>query len=154
MESGSWDNAWFNPAGLFDWSSIEKLEIIPEDQSLTGQTVFVDNIRITKKPTVSVEENELLPEKLQINSIYPNPFNPDTRISGIIPTGSGNATLTVFNLLGQSIRNLPITFLGNNEISSVWNGRNDFGIPVSSGIYLVQLKHGSAFEIKQVVLLK
>ena len=154
VESGSWDNAWFNPAGLFDWSSIEKLEIIPEDQSLTGQTVFVDNIRITKKPTVSVEENELLPEKLQINSIYPNPFNPDTRISGIIPTGSGNATLTVFNLLGQSIRNLPITFLGNNEISSVWNGRNDFGIPVSSGIYLVQLKHGSAFEIKQVVLLK
>ncbi len=154
VESGSWDNAWFNPSGLFDWSSIERLEIIPEDQSLTGQTVFVDNIRITKKPAVNVEENELLPEKFQINSIYPNPFNPETRISGIVPTGNGHSTLTVFNLLGQSIRNLPITVQGNNEFSSVWNGRNEFGIPVSSGIYLVQLKHGSAVETRQVVLLK
>jgi len=154
VESGSWDNAWFNPSGLFDWTSIEKLEIIPEDQPLTGQTVFIDNIRITKKPTVSVDETNQVPKLLQINSIYPNPFNPETKISGFVPTGDGISTLTVFNLLGQSVRSFPVKVGGNNQFSVIWDGRNDFGISVSSGIYIVQLKQGTAFETRQIVLLK
>ncbi len=72
VESGSFDgNTFYGPAGLFDWTSIEQLDLIAEDQSLAGETVFIDNIKITKNATVPVElvefKSSLLGGKISLN---------------------------------------------------------------------------------------
>jgi endoglucanase len=45
-EHGSWDGGWFNPAGKFDWTAIDRFEIVPEYGDLDGIHFYFDNIRI------------------------------------------------------------------------------------------------------------
>jgi len=53
-EQGSWDNAWFNPAGQFDWKAIDRLEIVTESKAMSAGSLWVDNIFITELDTAQV----------------------------------------------------------------------------------------------------
>ena len=94
-----------------------------------------------------------VPVVLGINNAYPNPFNPSLTLKYGI-TKRGNAELTIFNQRGQLVRNL---YSGNREIGSyslVWDGRDNSGRELPSGVYLIRLQTpGKAFSHK-VVLLK
>jgi len=94
-----------------------------------------------------------VPVVLGINNAYPNPFNPSLTVKYGM-TKSGNAELTIFNQRGQLVRNL---YSGNREIGSyslVWDGRDNSGRELPSGVYLIRLQTpGKAFSHK-VVLLK
>jgi hypothetical protein len=93
------------------------------------------------------------PEKLALIQNYPNPFNPTTTITYSLPTSS-NVVLTIYNVMGQKIKTLVNTRqnAGNYEIQ--WNGSNEKGERVSSGVYLYQLKTDSYSEAKKMVLLQ
>ena len=59
-EHGSWDNAWFNAEGLFDWKAVDKLEIVTEGQAMSANGVFgFDNILITDQDTATVQYFEI-----------------------------------------------------------------------------------------------
>ncbi|NQT65301.1 MAG: T9SS type A sorting domain-containing protein [FCB group bacterium] len=101
-------------------------------------------------------ENEETPELVTKNSLnqnYPNPFNPSTTISFNLTTENmESAELVIYNLKGQMIKQYSIF---NNQSSIVWKGVDDFGNPVSSGIYLYKLKvNGKTEEMKKCLLLK
>ncbi|OHB66439.1 MAG: hypothetical protein A2Y77_03815 [Planctomycetes bacterium RBG_13_62_9] len=49
-ERGSWDGTWFNPKGLFDWSAVDRFEIVSEHHSFAGMSFWFDDIRITDPP--------------------------------------------------------------------------------------------------------
>jgi len=57
-ETGAWDNAWFNPEGKFDWTSVDRLEISNEVKNLPATTVWFDNIVITDLDTAQVNNAE------------------------------------------------------------------------------------------------
>jgi len=103
---------------------------------------------------VGVEEKgtEVLPSNLCLSN-YPNPFNTQTVITYAIPRNS-LVTLTIHNILGQKVR----TLVGGREPRgyhrAVWDGRNDAGEIVSSGIYLYCLKAGNQESIKRMSLLR
>ena len=85
---------------------------------------------------------------------YPNPFNPTTTISYRLPARS-RVELAIYNLLGQQIRTLVNADQPVGEHQVQWDGRNDAGKQVSSGIYFYQLKAGNSFlETKKMVLLR
>ncbi|MBI3872301.1 MAG: T9SS type A sorting domain-containing protein, partial [candidate division Zixibacteria bacterium] len=84
---------------------------------------------------------------------YPNPFNPSTRI-GFELASTQNVQVRVFNILGQVVKVLVDQELpaGKHDVS--WDGTDDHGSPVASGIYLCRLVAGGAAESKKMVLLR
>jgi len=83
----------------------------------------------------------------------PNPFNPSTTISFTL-ADAGATELRVFNVRGQNIRRLVAGSLEAGEHSVVWDGRNDNGATVPSGIYFYKLTSGSFEGMQRMVLLK
>jgi hypothetical protein len=69
-------------------------------------------------------------------SVAPNPFNPRTVVTFAVAV-RGDATLRVYNLRGELVRTLHDGVLEEGEHPFVWNGDDEAGRPVSSGVYLV-----------------
>ncbi|HRQ68460.1 MAG TPA: FlgD immunoglobulin-like domain containing protein, partial [Candidatus Syntrophosphaera sp.] len=84
---------------------------------------------------------------------YPNPFNPETTISFSLPS-SGAANLAVYNLKGQKVKSLVSQILTAGDHSVVWDGRDEQGLPVASGIYFNRLCFSGQTLQKKMVLAK
>jgi hypothetical protein len=88
---------------------------------------------------------------------YPNPLNPETNINFSIPE-AGEVKLTIFNILGQDIRNL---FTGNRpagNFSVTWDGKNQQGVEIASGVYFLRLSfktesHPNNFQVSTIKML-
>jgi hypothetical protein len=87
-------------------------------------------------------------------SNYPNPFNPTTTISFSVPE-ENLVSISIFNAKGQKIKSLIQNDLMKGQQSIVWNGDDEFGKPVSSGIYCYKLNvNGKTVVVKKCLLLK
>ncbi|RPI69952.1 MAG: T9SS C-terminal target domain-containing protein, partial [Ignavibacteriales bacterium] len=94
-----------------------------------------------------------VPQDFVLNQNYPNPFNNQTKINFTAPVNE-SVELSVFNILGQKVKQL---FNGNTITGRTivnWNGQDDFGNSVSSGIYFYSLKSKDKVISKKMVLLK
>ncbi len=100
-----------------------------------------------------VEKDANLPQEYALHQNYPNPFNPVTQISFSLPS-AGEVTVQVYNLLGQRVRSLVSGFYEAGNHSVDWDGANEAGKQVSSGVYFYRLTAGSFTETKKMVLLK
>ncbi|MCC7430093.1 S8 family serine peptidase [bacterium] len=100
-----------------------------------------------------VEDENNLPKAYKLSQNYPNPFNPTTTIEFAI-LESGKTELEIFNVLGQKIRTLVSEKLLSGSYKVKWNGTDENGKQVSSGIYFYKLKSGNFSETKKMVLLK
>lgn len=103
--------------------------------------------------TVGTDDfNEALPDKLRLYQNYPNPFNPSTVIGYDLPVNS-NVSLILYNMLGQEVRNLFSGYkeAGNHQV--IWDGKNNNGNNVSSGIYIYRLIAGNYAKFKKLVKL-
>lgn len=94
-----------------------------------------------------------LPDNFYLSQNYPNPFNPSTEITYSIATGK-NISLTVFNTLGQEVAVLVNQFVSAGNHTVKWNGTDEDGNPVASGIYLYRLRSGDMSETRKMLLLK
>ncbi len=79
---------------------------------------------------------EMLPQKFDLHENYPNPFNPSTTIKYDLPEAS-MVSMKVYDFLGREIRTLVNESISAGYNHVVWDGRNDFGKSVASGIYLL-----------------
>jgi hypothetical protein len=93
------------------------------------------------------------PETYVLHQNYPNPFNPTTNLSFPLPKG-GDVTLTIYNLLGQPVRKLVHEQRAAGTHTVVWDGRNENGEQVPSGVYHYRLQAGSFVETKKMLLMK
>lgn len=116
--------------------------------------VSIDGIRIIEPQEVHAQNNLIVP-KIELSN-YPNPFNPNTRITFDLPTEiSKNTELEIYNLKGQRIKTFPINSSTHQPINSVtWNGTDENNQAVSSGIYFARLKTGNQAASKKMLLLK
>ena len=113
---------------------------------------------INALPATGVEENSSAPVRFSLDQNYPNPFNPTTTIRYQLPE-SGTITVKVYDALGREVRTL---FGGYQDASShrlTWDGKNESGIDVSSGMYFYRLTavtaSGNVFsDAKKMMLLK
>jgi len=102
--------------------------------------------------TVSVDE-ELLPFQYALHQNYPNPFNPTTTLRYDIPENS-HVTITIYDMLGRQVKTLINQTQDAGFKSVIWNATNDYGKPVSAGVYLYQIHAGEFVQTKKMVLLK
>lgn len=84
---------------------------------------------------------------------YPNPANPSTRISFSIENPT-DVSLTIFNVLGQQVRTLSEGFRTNGTYHVTWDGRDDSGISMTTGIYFARLNIGGEIENLRILLAK
>ena len=84
---------------------------------------------------------------------YPNPFNPVTTLRYDLPE-NGNVNITIYDMLGRQVKALINQNQDAGYRSVVWNATNNYGEPVSAGIYLYQIQAGEYMQTKKMVLLK
>jgi hypothetical protein len=85
---------------------------------------------------------------------YPNPFNPVTTIHFNIEDPAAVTSLKVYNLKGQLVRTLIDAQLTAGDHQQSWDGQDDAGNSVSSGVYLYRLQNGNSITMKKMVLSK
>jgi hypothetical protein len=104
-----------------------------------------------------LESQSGLPKVYSLSQNYPNPFNPSTTIAFDIPAISGEkqfVNLTVYDIRGRRVRTLINSNLEPGSHKIHWNGRNDRGQSVASGIYLYTLKAGEEIFTRKMIVLK
>ena len=138
-----------NSAEDFESVNLEFARVVINDKEITNN---VDRI-VT---SVGAETTSQIPDRFALLQNYPNPFNPTTTINYAIPQSHANKNvrLEVYNLLGQRIRTLVNEKRTAGYHSIQWDGKNDFGVQVSSGLFLYQLAAGSFVEAKKMLLLR
>jgi hypothetical protein len=104
--------------------------------------------------TASIEDNSsLAPSTFALEKNYPNPFNPSTTISYDLPQ-QAQVTLDIFDIMGKKIKTLVNQSQDTGNKSAVWNGTDEFGRPVSAGVYLYRIQAGEFTKTRKMVLLK
>ena len=102
-----------------------------------------------------VLELQSTPREFALHQNFPNPFNPDTTIKYDLAE-SADVTLQIYNVLGQVIRTLVASEAQNAGRYQIrWNGMDDRGVSVSSGIYFYQISADGKFsDVRKLMLLK
>ena len=85
-------------------------------------------------------EDPSVPARAYLEQNYPNPFNPATTLRFGLPTG-GHASLSVYNILGEKVRTLLEEERSSGEFEVLWDGKNERGRDVASGLYFAQLRY-------------
>jgi hypothetical protein len=84
---------------------------------------------------------------------YPNPFNPSTTIEYQLPK-SGNVEIKIFNVTGQLVKIFDRTFQALGMHAIVWDGRNNNGQTMASGLYIYQVAFENLILTKKMLLIK
>jgi hypothetical protein len=103
-------------------------------------------------PKIAVQ-NEPLPQNLAITSTYPNPFNPRTQFEFYLPS-PGKVTAKVYDILGRHVRTLVNHSMEAGVHTGIWDGNNEMGTPVGSGVYFLQVQSADQSSSKKITLLK
>jgi len=138
------DQMWYNNKPI--WSPPDSVPV----------TMLLNTTGINFNFPSAVEDEEEItqrPSEFELYQNYPNPFNPETKIEYALKK-TGHVTLHIYNVLGEKVKTLldqdqPAGFYQIN-----WDGKNDNGKPVSSGLYLYKLEVNGFSEAKRMILLK
>jgi hypothetical protein len=93
------------------------------------------------------------PTEFSLAQNYPNPFNPETNIQFNLPSAQ-NVNVVVFNLLGQHVKTLVDGTFEAGTHSVIWNGTNDDGINVPSGIYFYKMTTADFAQTNKMALVR
>jgi len=93
------------------------------------------------------------PSETRIVGSYPNPFNPSTTIRYAL-NGDARVSVKIYNTLGQLVRTIVDADQSEGYHEAVWDGRNESGSSVSSGIYVYRLVAGEFAQTRRVLLMK
>ena len=89
----------------------------------------------------------------ELKANYPNPFNPSTNIEYSLKNTS-EVSLVIYNLLGEKVRTLVNETQAADRYRITWDGTNDIGLKVASGIYMYKLIAGNFTDSQKMILMK
>ena len=102
---------------------------------------------------VEAVESAGTPDSYSLGAAYPNPFNPETTIEFNVPT-EGFVEIDVFNAVGQTVASLVDEELSAGSYRTTWNGHDQAGSQVSSGVYFYRMQAGDFSATHSMTLLK
>ncbi len=174
---GGADNPPLLTAGQRLWGMDLRFVIFP---GATPQFVWVDTVRDPRNGTVGFggprgdydfvpalkrgflryggatgigDTPTALPTEIALMQNYPNPFNPETNIEFRLPSAT-NVTLEVYNLLGQKVKTLVSDYREAGYHTVRWNGTNDSGDLVPSGVYFYRMTAGDFVKTNKMIMLR
>ena len=130
-----------------------KFSVVATDGIDTVKVTGDDRVVFVNRYDYLSTEGEGIPTEFALHENYPNPFNPTTTLRFDLPEVS-DVTLTIYNMLGQSVRTFNMNDTPAGFHSVTWNVTNDYGDPVGAGVYLYQLRANQFVKTRKMVLLK
>lgn len=121
--------------------------------------VYFNQFESGPSNTVTVEitsndDNYVVPAELTaLTGNYPNPFNPETTITYSVKTPSP-VNISIYNLKGEKVRTLVNANKANGFYKTVWDGKDDSGRAVTSGIYLYRMQAENYISTRRMMLMK
>jgi len=143
----------FTPPAPYNLDSMVIVTFVSLTDSIG--TVLDEPVTI-RIPTIrsGIEEDITTPGMVSL-SAYPNPFNMETEIAFSIDSKDGvPVTLTIFDISGCKLRTLVSGSFDRGEYTVKWNGKDESGRVVPSGVYLYRLRAGNTVKTKKLVLIK
>jgi len=104
-------------------------------------------------PTSIGDETILKPKNLAVVA-YPNPFNPSLNINVGVLNIHDHVNIAVYNVKGQKVKNLHDGLPIGNNFTVVWNGNDENGVSMASGVYFIRVNNETEQDVKKVLLLK
>ena len=146
-EKGSYDNGWFPPQGIFDWTAVDSLEIVAEQTALTGINFWFDDIRdtgdsINYVPPVTGLSGDASQPKI---ALFPNPMGDRLNIEFEL-TKPGPVAISVYTVLGQKVGTISYENLTEGTHRVVWQDGHEAG----AGLYIVEVSTPDKTRIMKV----
>jgi predicted outer membrane repeat protein len=126
------------------------VEALDTDGFMVGSNENMPNTMVVG--TLSIDGADI-PEVFALHQNYPNPFNPTTQIRYDLPEDA-MVSITIYDLMGRSIKSLVNSRQTAGYRSIQWNATNNLGEPVSAGMYIYMIQAGKFRQTKKMVLLK
>jgi len=138
------------PVQVIDETASGSLDFSVEDLIISGP----GGVQIVAQCLVSIIDIGLpSPTEFSLKQNFPNPFNPTTSIRYDIAE-TADANLVIYNMLGQQVRTLVNGKQDVGYYQVVWNGLNDAGQPVATGIYIYHLQAGQYSKTMKMAFIK
>ncbi len=153
MQDGTGD--WLGDGTLDGTLRFDSIQMTRNPDGTTKGAVYFDDLRVVKRKYIGVDiaDDQKLPNTFTLHQNYPNPFNPHTTIQFELAPGSHQVKLVIYDVAGKLVRTLVDHVQHGGSYPVVWNGRNNTGKPVASGIYIYRLYVGQHIQSKRMVLL-
>ncbi len=117
----------------------------------------IDEMILTLNPGTGVSgvngEKTTVPLTYELKDAYPNPFNPSTTIEYGLPV-SNTVKIVVYNSMGQKVKTLVNSYQTLGTYKVTWDGTNDFGETVPSGVYFCKMTSSHFSAVKKLMLMK
>lgn len=111
-------------------------------------------VKLGRAVTTSVRQiSHEVPASFELEQNFPNPFNPSTTIQFSLVKGS-HVSLKIYDMLGREVRTLVNSDVAAGASSVEWNGRNNLGQQVASGMYVYRIESNGSVAAKKMMLLK
>ncbi|HMN17465.1 MAG TPA: FlgD immunoglobulin-like domain containing protein [Ignavibacteriaceae bacterium] len=144
----------FQPATIHDLNNDGRKDIlIPMDKYVDPNTIVFSYVLVQDTVTSIIEGFVNAVYNYSLYQNYPNPFNSSTTIKFVIDK-SENINLKVYDYLGKEIKTIINEYLPSGEKEITWNGKDNKGNTVSSGVYFIQITAGDYRQTIKAVLLK
>jgi len=145
-----------NPSPFFFKGVIDEVELF--NRALTAgevNSIWAAGSLGKCKTPVSVDEDQTgqVPQQFLLEQNYPNPFNPVTTINYDLPERNF-VSITVYNILGRKVKNLVNGTQEAGYKTVIWDAKNNYGKPVSAGIYFYRMRAGAFVQTRKMLLLK
>jgi len=141
------DSGRYNVTGVIDQFDTDE----PYDSGYQLRPRFRSDFElIPGTPVAPINE---LPDEFALNQNYPNPFNPTTTIKFQLPEQS-DVSITVYNMAGQQVTSLVNTSMDAGYHQVTWNGTNDAGVQMSSGMYIYRIRADEFTESRKMILMR
>jgi hypothetical protein len=128
-------------------NSIDSMKVIISD----------DTNAVALMPWLAQDITNLIPRDWMLYQNYPNPFNPSTTIEFDVPEEWGKiprVAIQIFNILGQKVKTIDVGMHDAGRYKRVWNGTNEVGARVATGVYFYRLLAGDYVSTKKMIMLK
>ncbi|MFH2049255.1 MAG: DUF4623 domain-containing protein [bacterium] len=142
--NGSWDDATCE----FPFEGPNRTYVVPDTNSVVFH--WYDD---KDRSALGIEDVSALPKEFALNQNYPNPFNPTTFIKYDLPKEAA-VRIVIYDLMGKEVRTLVNEKQNAGYESILWNGRDNQGRMVSSGLYIYQMITDEFQKTRKMVLLK
>jgi len=136
--------------GLSDNNCIRSMAVKSDNIKWFGTRTGLYKYEVSQ---VTIESVQKFPQEMYVPSNYPNPFNASTTISFALPA-TGFTQLVIYNITGQKLRELLSETMTAGFHNVIWDGRDDGGNILSSGIYLSRLSNGKLVTHSRMLLMK
>ena len=143
------DNSYLNIPLQFNGNDYQVSTVSLKDIKIAG----ADGNIIRSLSRTESSDIKAIPVNFALQQNFPNPFNPSTEIRFDLPEND-HVTLAVYNMMGQKVKTLASRNMTPGYHSIIWNGTNDSGAKVATGMYFYSINTKNFQSIKKMLFLK